>query len=104
MTAPEQPFRVTLVLRAPRPAGAGDGAAVERLLEADSPPWRSVAATAQAGRDLALVLAVVERDAPSAAGLAVDGVRARLGLDATFARWVVDARRVHVRSADRPPA
>lgn len=99
MTGPVPHCLVTLLLRAPAgPTGAVDEAAVVRLLGTDGPPWTSTTATATGDRDVELVLALQEPDAATAARVAVDGVRARLGLDAAFARWVVHARAVQVRA------
>ena len=119
MTASPAPaHRVTLLLLAPGedPVAGADVEALLHLLASPprSPSWREVTAHVQG--DAALVLEVVRisagnradaggpdgaaasADAGEAARHVVDQVRARLGLDAAFARWVVDARHVRVRA------
>ena len=95
--APAPRFQVRLALTAP---GAVPPTAAEealRLLASDgvAARWSSVVAQPT---DHGIELCVVcgGADAQAASDAVVDGVRALAGLDATFTRWVVEARRVVV--------
>lgn len=97
--------RVSLLLFAPD-AGPVRSEDVEALLQALAAPGDPAAVprvSARVRSRAVVVLEVVHEGAPgerAAARAVVDQVRASLGLSATFARWVVDARHVRVRALE----
>lgn len=95
---PPARFQVRLGLTAP---GAVPPTAPEqavRLLTSDGAAARWSSVSAEATHDgIELCVVCTGEDARDVSGAVVDGVRALAGLDATFTRWVVEARRVVVQ-------
>lgn len=88
-------FRVALDLTAPGDVPGTARAEVVRLLQSTPGPWSDVEAT-PTGHGLTVCVVVSGRDESDAVSTVLDGVRALVGVDATFARWVVDGRHPHV--------
>ena len=96
-------YRVQLALRGTGAVGPSDVDAVLALLaQLDPPPaWSGVqAGQVEDGRALQLQITTAGTGEQDAAQAVLDGVRGVLGLDAHFARFVVDARTVQVHAIE----
>jgi hypothetical protein len=94
-SARDRLFRVALGLSAPGDVPGSARAEVVRLLQGTPGSWSHVEAE-PAAQGLTVCVVVSGRDAADAVAAVVDGVRALAGIDATFARWVVDSRHPQV--------